>query len=77
MEKVSEIKKNCSIYCEFCDICKQGDFTSLESTLEYVPHSLRDMLQHLLVGKDTQRKEASIAHAIIQAVRPRKLIAPL
>jgi len=47
----------------------------LESTLEYVPPSLRYMLQHLLVGKDIRRKQASIGHCIIQAVCPRTVIA--
>ena len=49
----------------------------MEKALEYVPPSLRSMLQLLVVGKDTQRKVASIGHAIIQAVRPRKVLAPL
>lgn len=35
------------------------------------------MLQHLLVGKDKSRKEASIGQAIVQAVRLRSVIAPL
>ena len=35
------------------------------------------MLDALFVGKDTQRKVASIGHAIIQAVRPRAVLAPL
>jgi len=47
----------------------------LECTLEYVPLSLRYMLQHLLVGKDIRRKQASIGHCIIQAVRLRTVIA--
>jgi len=47
----------------------------LECTLEYVPPSLRYMLQHLLVGKDIRRKQASIGQCIIQAVRPRTVIA--
>ena len=49
----------------------------LDFTLEYVPPSLRYLLQHLLVGKDIRRKQASIGHCIIHAVRPRTVIAPL
>ena len=49
----------------------------LESALGYIPPSLRCMLQHLLVGKDIRRKEASIGQTIIQGVRPRTVIAPL
>ena len=35
------------------------------------------MLQHLLVGKDTRQKRASIGQAIIQGTRPRTVLAPL
>jgi len=49
----------------------------LESTPEYVPRSLRCLLQHPLVGKDIRRKKASIGYCIIQAVHPRTVIAPL
>ena len=49
----------------------------IDSTLEYIPQSLRYMLQQLLVGKDTRKKESIIGHSIIQAVRPRTVIAPL
>ena len=55
---------------------KSNDVT-LECALEYVPASLRCLLQHLLVGKDTRKQEASIGHIIVQGVRPRALIAPL
>ena len=50
---------------------------ALECALEYVPASLRCLLQHLLVGKDTRKQEASIGHIIVQGVRPRAVIAPL
>ena len=55
----------------------QTDKLSLESSLEYLPPSLRFMLQHLLVGKDTHQKQASIGQAIIQGTRPRTVLAPL
>ena len=35
------------------------------------------MLQHLLVGKDTRQKQASIGQAIIQGTRPRTVLALL
>ena len=49
----------------------------LESALEYIPSSLHFLLEHLLVGKDKSRKEASIGQAIVQGVRPRSVITPL
>ena len=49
----------------------------LEPALEFVPESLRLMLQLLFVGKDVSRKCASIGQSIVQAVRPRAVIAPL
>lgn len=55
----------------------QTDKLSLESSLEYLHPSLRLMLQHLLVGKDTRQKQASIGQAIIQGTRPRTVLAPL
>lgn len=50
---------------------------SLESTLQYLPKSLQYLLNLLVVGKDPKRKVASIGHSIVQAVRPRTVIAPL
>ena len=47
------------------------------SALNYVPPSLRYFLQHLFVGKDCSKKVTSIGQAVIQAVRPRSVIAPL
>ena len=49
----------------------------LKAALDYIPESLRSVLTALFVGKDTQKKVASIGHAIIQAVRPRTVLAPL
>ena len=49
----------------------------LEPSLEFVPESLRLMLQLLFVGKDVSRKCASIGQSIVQAVRPQAVIAPL
>ena len=55
---------------------KSNDVT-LECALEYVPAGLRSLLQHLLVGKDTRKEEASIGHTIVQGVRPGAVLAPL
>ena len=49
----------------------------LQNALDYVPESLRIVLNALFVGKETEQKVASIGHAIIQAVLPRAVIAPL
>ena len=47
------------------------------ATLDFIPASLQFLLQHLFVGKDTSRKVAGIGQAVVQAVRPRAVIAPL
>jgi len=49
----------------------------LTAALDFIPASLRFLLQHLFVGKDTSRKVAGIGEAVVEAVRPRALIAPL
>ena len=48
-----------------------------DSSLLFIPTSLRTALETLFVGKDTIRKVAAVGLAIIQAVRPRPVIAPL
>ncbi len=53
------------------------EMLKLQSALDYIPESLRVMLDSLFVGKESKRKVASIGHAIIQAVRPRVVLAPL
>lgn len=50
---------------------------NLELALEYIPFTLRYLLQNLFAGKDTPRKVASIGQTIVQAVRPRAVLAPL
>lgn len=49
----------------------------LGPALDYLPMSLHSMLNLLFVGTDKNEKVASIGHAIIQATRPRAVIAPL
>ena len=70
----SEIK---TIIEQLKDVYPQTDELSLESSLWHIPPSLRCMIQQLFIGKDTRRKQASIGQAIVQAVRPRAVLAPL
>jgi hypothetical protein len=46
------------------------EMLKLQSAVDYIPESLRVMLDSLFVGKESKRKVGSIGHAIIQAVRP-------
>ena len=50
---------------------------NLVLALEFIPPSLRFMLENILPGKETNRKVASIGETIVQAVRPRTVVAPL
>ena len=49
----------------------------LDSALTFVPETLRILLSTLFVGTGSNRKVAAIGQAIIQAVRPRAVLAPL
>jgi hypothetical protein len=55
---------------------KKGEL-KLDASLQYMPPSLRYLLELLFVGSETQRKIAGIGQSITQAVRPRASIAPL
>ncbi len=55
----------------------EADMESVGKGIEYLPATLKLFLQELFVGKDTDRKVASIGQAIMQCVRPRVIIAPL
>ena len=48
-----------------------------QSALDYIPLSLRCLLENLFVGNDIRRKVASIGQSVVQAVRPRAVVAPL
>jgi len=50
---------------------------STETALEFVPPSLQQLLNTIFCGKDRSTKIASIGQAIMQATRPRILLAPL
>ena len=53
------------------------DMLKLDTALQYLPGTLRTMLDFLFVGKDKRRKVAGIGQAIIQAVRPRAVLVSL
>lgn len=53
------------------------DVASLSTNLEFVPKSLQLLLGTIYSGKDCDLQIASIGQAIMQAARPRLLIAPL
>ena len=47
---------------------------STENAMAYLPDSLKILLQVLCVGKNIQKKQTSLGHAIAQASRPREFI---
>ena len=47
-----------------------------EKCLAHLSESLNILLMKMFVGKNTPFKRAAIGHAIMQAVRPRAVIAP-
>ena len=49
----------------------------LESALDYLPPSLQTFLMSLFVGCGKQEKVEAIGQAVVQAVRPRAVVAPL
>jgi hypothetical protein len=53
------------------------EVSSTEDALKYVPNLLEQFLRSLFVGKDIDLKVAAIAQAMIQAIRPRAIMAPL
>ena len=55
----------------------RDQMSSTDMALQFIPKSLLTLLQGLFVGKHTDLKVASIGQAIMQATRPRVLLAPL
>ena len=53
------------------------DIASIEKNINFVPESLHCLLRTIFTEKKADLKIASIGQAIIQAARPRVLIAPL
>ena len=49
----------------------------LGSALSFLPDTLQTLLNGLFVGKQTRRKVAGIGYAVVQAVQPHAVIAPL
>ena len=54
-----------------------NDLTSQVAGIEYLPNTLRVLLEELFAGKRTGVKMASIGQAMMQATRLRVLLAPL
>jgi len=55
----------------------RDEFKSQEACIEYLPDTLRVLLEGLFAGKKIGKKVASIEQAIMQATRPQVLLAPL
>ena len=51
--------------------------SSVEHNLEFIPEFLRLFLRIPFVGKDVELQIASVGQAIVQATRPRDVLAPL
>ena len=51
--------------------------SDVEEALKFIPDLLKSFLELLFVGKDIKLKLASVGQAIVQAVRPRVILAPL
>ena len=56
---------------------ESADMSSVDTALEFVPGLLQTFLRIVFTGKDVNLKLASIGQAIVQAARPRAIIAPL
>ena len=54
-----------------------NDISSIDENVDFIPISLRIFLRKLFMEKNSDTKVPSIGQAIIQAARPRVLIAPL
>ena len=53
------------------------EISCIEQAISFLPESLKLLLELMFVDHDKEIKVASIGQAIMQAVRPRVLIAPL
>ena len=54
-----------------------SEIETKEAALQYLPDSLQLMLEGVIKGTDTDVQVASIGQSIMQAARPRVLLAPL
>ena len=69
-QDIKEVKQVKDIYPDLEDL-------STETCLQFIPQSLLQFLQSLLSGKKADNKIASIGQALMQAVRPNAITAPL
>jgi len=53
------------------------EMSSTEEAMSFLPESLKLLFQRFFVGRDADRKVGSLWQAIMQAIRPRVLLAPL
>ncbi len=54
-----------------------SEMSSTTTALNFIPESLQVLLRTMFVGKNVDVKLASLGQAIMQAIRPRVLLAPL
>ena len=72
--KVRVTKSVESFTLNYPDIC---EIDLAHQCLQYLPVTLKLLLESIIIGKDSELKFASIGQAIMQAVRPCILLAPL
>jgi hypothetical protein len=53
------------------------DLGTASDILSFIPQSLLNFLENIFTGKDIKRKIGAIGQAIVQAVRPKTIAAPL
>ena len=53
------------------------EMSSTEEAMSFLPESLKLLFQRFFVGRDADKKVGSLGQAIMQAIRPRVLLAPL
>jgi len=70
----SDIKK---LDVSTSDYPSSEEMSSIEQALKFIPKLLQLFLKTIFVGKHISLKLASVGQAIIQATRPRSIVAPL
>ena len=68
---IKSLEQQKEMYPTYSDIC------SVESVLAFLPESLKLFLQGLFTSRNADLRLGSIGQAIIQATRPRVILAPL
>ena len=69
-QDIKDIEQNREMYSSSADLSPQ-------TALQFLPSSLHRFLDVMIHGQDSTRKISSLGQAIIQAVRPRVILAPL